>query len=155
MACKCRRSDSNRHGPRARWILNPVRLPISPLRLKMVYFSTFSVWESSAKWTHARDDCAFNDLRRQDPICDLMIVDCARQSVGFHSRFGSFERNETSKVFFTVRDFFRTFVQPNLRAAMALHRRQERSRFGDRSYRVLHRVSPNEMIVSLYALLFK
>ena len=28
----CRRSDSNRHGPRARWILSPVRLPISPLR---------------------------------------------------------------------------------------------------------------------------
>ena len=38
MACStialCRRSDSNRHGPRARWILSPVRLPISPLRQK-------------------------------------------------------------------------------------------------------------------------
>ena len=45
---------------------------------KVVYFSTFSVWESSAKWAHARDDCAFNDLRRQDPSCDLMIVDYVR-----------------------------------------------------------------------------
>ena len=28
----CRRSESNRHGHEARWILSPVRLPVSPLR---------------------------------------------------------------------------------------------------------------------------
>ena len=28
----CRRSESNRHEPKAHWILSPARLPISPLR---------------------------------------------------------------------------------------------------------------------------
>ena len=33
--------------------------------------------------------------------------------------------------------------------------RELKSRFGDRSYRVFHCVSPNELIISLDALLFK
>lgn len=44
-----RRSESNRHGRKARWILSPVRLPVSPLRQykNEDYFTSFIRSESS------------------------------------------------------------------------------------------------------------
>ena len=39
---------------------------------------------------------------------------------------------------------------------MTVHQwRELKSRFGDRSYRMLHRISPNEIVISLYPLLFE